>query len=46
VEVDKSEASLDSGILTLTLPKAESVKPKSIKVKAKKAIEGKKEIKS
>jgi HSP20 family protein len=46
VETDKSEASLDSGILTLTLPKAESVKPKSIKVKAKKAIEGKKEVKN
>ena len=46
VKTDKSEASLDNGILTLTLPKAESVKPKAIKVKAKPAVEGKKEVKN
>lgn len=43
VESDKSEANLEKGILTLTLPKAESVKPKTIKVKAKSTVEGKKE---
>ena len=46
VETDKSEANLENGILTLTLPKAESVKPKAIKVKAKSTVEGKKEVKS
>ncbi|MBI5347709.1 MAG: Hsp20/alpha crystallin family protein [Chloroflexi bacterium] len=35
VESDKAEAHFDNGLLTLTLPKAESVKPKMIKVKAK-----------
>ncbi|MBI5082539.1 MAG: Hsp20/alpha crystallin family protein [Chloroflexi bacterium] len=35
VEADKGEAHFDNGLLTLTLPKAESVKPKMIKVKAK-----------
>ncbi|MBI5053734.1 MAG: Hsp20/alpha crystallin family protein, partial [Chloroflexi bacterium] len=35
VEADKAEAHFDNGLLTLTLPKAESVKPKMIKVKAK-----------
>ncbi|HID62009.1 MAG TPA: Hsp20/alpha crystallin family protein [Anaerolineae bacterium] len=33
VEVDKAEAVFAQGVLTLTLPKAEEVKPKSIKVK-------------
>ncbi len=32
VEVDKAEASFENGILTLTLPKAEEVRPKTIKV--------------
>jgi HSP20 family molecular chaperone IbpA len=45
VESDEAEAGMDKGRLTLTLTKAESIKPKSIKVKAKKAIEGKKEDK-
>ncbi len=45
VVTDKSEANLENGILTLTLPKAESVKPKAIKVKAKATVEGKKEVK-
>jgi HSP20 family protein len=35
VEADKAEAHFDNGLLTLTLPKAEAVKPKMIKVKAK-----------
>jgi HSP20 family protein len=35
VETEKAEADYTDGILTLTFPKAEEVKPKSIKVKAK-----------
>ncbi len=35
VESDKAEAHFDNGLLTLTLPKAEAVKPKMIKVKTK-----------
>lgn len=42
LEIAKAEASLESGILTLTIPKAEEVKPKVIKVKAKQIAEGKK----
>lgn len=34
VEGDKVEAEYDSGVLTLTIPKAEAVKPKRITVKA------------
>lgn len=45
VETDKAEAVFENGVLTLTLPKAEEAKPKQIKVKAKKAVEGKKEQK-
>lgn len=33
---EKAEAKMENGVLTLTLPKAEEVKPKSIKVKASK----------
>ncbi len=36
VDADKAKAEYENGILTLTLPKAEEVKPKVIKVKAKK----------
>ncbi len=32
VDSDKSQASFDNGVLTLTLPKAESAKPRQIKV--------------
>jgi HSP20 family protein len=32
---DKAEATMDDGVLTLTIPKAEEIKPKAIKVKAK-----------
>ncbi len=35
VQADKAEAHFDNGLLTLTLPKAEAVKPKQIKVTAK-----------
>ncbi len=35
VNADKAEAEFESGILTLTLPKVEEVKPKTITVKAK-----------
>ena len=34
VEAEKAEATFDNGLLTLTIPKAESVKPKTIKVKS------------
>jgi HSP20 family protein len=40
VKSDKAEAIFENGILTLTLPKAEEVKPKQIKVKAKAVLEG------
>ena len=32
---DEAEATIEDGVLTLTIPKAEEVKPKAIKVKAK-----------
>ncbi|MCX8126181.1 MAG: Hsp20/alpha crystallin family protein [Dehalococcoidia bacterium] len=40
VKTDKAEATFENGVLTITLPKAEEVKPKQIKVKAKAAVEG------
>jgi HSP20 family protein len=40
VESGKAEAVFENGILTLTLPKAEEVKPKQIKIKPKTVIEG------
>ena len=42
VKSDKAEAVFEDGVLTLTLPKAEEVKPKQIKVKTKHIAEGKK----
>ncbi len=30
---DKAEASYDSGVVTITIPKEEAAKPKSLKVK-------------
>jgi HSP20 family protein len=35
IVAEQAKAEFDNGVLTLTLPKAEEVKPKSIKVKAK-----------
>jgi len=35
VEADKVEARLDDGVLTVRVPKAEAVKPRTIKVQAK-----------
>jgi HSP20 family protein len=42
IKSDKAEATFENGVLTLTLPKAEQVKPRQIKVKAKAMIEGEK----
>lgn len=35
VEIDKAKAVFENGILTITLPKAEAVKPKTISIKTK-----------
>lgn len=35
LKTDKAEATMEDGVLTLTIPRAEEVKPKAIKVKAK-----------
>jgi HSP20 family protein len=35
VQSDKVKAEFENGILTITLPKAEAVKPKTISIKAK-----------
>jgi HSP20 family protein len=35
VNADKAQAEFEQGVLTLTLPKVEAVKPKSIKIKPK-----------
>jgi HSP20 family protein len=43
LETDKAEATFENGVLTLTIPKAEEMKPRQIKVKPKGIIEGKKE---
>ena len=40
IDSGKVEANFENGVLTLTLPKAEAVKPKQIKVNAVKAAEG------
>jgi len=42
VNSEKAEAVFENGMLTLTLPKAEEVKPRQIKVKTTKLIEGEK----
>ena len=39
VQADKAAADFEHGVLKLTLPKAEAVKPKTIKVEAKPALE-------
>ncbi|HXF86210.1 MAG TPA: Hsp20/alpha crystallin family protein [Anaerolineales bacterium] len=35
VQTDKAKAEFENGVLTITLPKAEAVKPKTITIKAK-----------
>ena len=42
VQSDKAEATFENGVLTLTLPKVEEIKPRLIKVKPKMRIEGEK----
>lgn len=42
VDSDKADAVFKNGVLTLTIPKTEEVKPKQIKVKGSKLIEGEK----
>ena len=42
LESDKAEATFDNGVLTVTIPRAEEVKPRTIEVKTKGAIEGEK----
>lgn len=42
VEPDRAEAVFENGVLRLTLPKADTVKPRTIKVQAKGMIEGQK----
>lgn len=42
LKVDKADAVFENGVLTLSIPKAEEVKPKTIKVQLRGAIEGKK----
>ncbi len=51
LKIDKAEATMENGVLTLEIPKAEEEKPKTVKIKAKtepKKIEAKetKEVKS
>ena len=42
LKTDKAKASLENGVLTISIPKAEEIKPKVIKVKAKEVTEDKK----
>jgi HSP20 family protein len=42
VDAEKAEAVVEDGVLTLSIPKAEASKPKTIKVKARGLIEAKK----
>ena len=42
LDTGKAEASYENGVLTLSIPKRGETKPKSIKVKVAKAIEGEK----
>jgi HSP20 family protein len=46
VKGEKAEAAFDNGVLTLTLPKIEEVKPRQIKVKPAKQIESTKKSES
>ena len=40
VDASKIDANFDAGVLTLTLPKAEEMKPRRIQIQARKTIEG------
>ena len=40
IDTSKVEASFDNGVVQITLPKAEAVKPKQIKVNATKTVNG------
>ena len=40
VDTDKAEASYEHGVLTIRIPKLETVKPKSIKVNTPRTVEG------
>lgn len=42
LDTDKAVANYENGVLTLSIPKREEAKPKSIKVSVSKAIEGEK----
>lgn len=42
VKGDKAEATFDDGVLTVTIPKAEEVKPRTIKIKTKESAKDKK----
>lgn len=42
LDTGKTEAVYENGVLTLSIPKREETKPKSIKVKVAKAVEGEK----
>ena len=42
LQSEKAEATAENGILTLTIPRAEEAKPKTIEIKAKGTIEGEK----
>ncbi len=42
LRTDKAEAVFENGVLTLTIPRAEEAKPKTIKVETKKGVEGEK----
>jgi len=35
LKIDKAEATMENGVLTLEIPKAEEVKPRTVKIKAK-----------
>ncbi len=35
LKIDKAEAVMENGVLTLEIPKAEEVKPRTVKIKAK-----------
>ena len=41
IQSDKADATIEDGVLTLTIPKVEEVKPKVIEVKAKEKTEAK-----